>query len=58
MITIQMLAAWFLFSFIIFIGLTFIPWIESAMDQKRSFNTALVLLCQGLGALVVYAIHN
>ena len=48
-----MLAAWFILSAVVFMGFTFIPWLEAQMDKNRSVNTAVVLLAQGLGALLL-----
>ena len=57
MVTPTFLGMWFLFSTVIFMGFTFIPWIEKGMDTQRSVNTAIVLLSQSLGALVAGVIH-
>ena len=53
MITIQMLAGWFILSAVIFMGFTIPSWLEEAMDKNRSVNTVVVLLAQGLGALLL-----
>ena len=50
MITIEILAAWFMLSAIIFILFTSIPFLEEAMDEYRSANTAMIILSQGLAA--------
>ena len=53
-VTPQFLALWFILSFSIFIVFTFVPWIEELMDTKRSMNTAVVLMAQGLAAIGAY----
>ena len=57
MITIEILAAWFMLSAIIFILFTSIPFLEEAMDEYRSANTAMIILSQGLAATLLYALY-
>ena len=58
MITIGVLAAWFMLSSFIFMMFTFVPWLREAMDEDRSSNTAMVLFAQGLAAVILtYAIY-
>ena len=58
MITIAMLAAWFMLSSFIFMMFTFVPWLREAMDEDRSSNTTMSLFAQGLAAVILtYAIY-
>ena len=61
MITIGILAAWFMLSTMFFMMFTFISWLEKSMDNQRSVNTAVVLFSQAVAAsfitLVIYAIY-
>jgi len=56
MITIGMLAAWFMLSSAIFMCFIFVPWLRESMDTDRSVNTAIVLVAQGLAASLLYTI--
>ena len=57
MITIEILAAWFMLSAMIFMIFTTIPQLEEVMDNKRSVNTAMIILSQGLAATLLYALY-
>lgn len=54
MVTIGIIGIWFLISSLIFMIFCFL--LEEEMDIHRSFNTFVVLLSQGLGALISYAL--
>ena len=57
MITIGILAAWFMLSAMIFMIFTTISPLEEVMDDKRSVNTAMIILSQGLAATLLYALY-
>ena len=56
-ITTDFIAAWFLFSGMIFLALTRLERVFYRDQPDRDFNTFLIIFSQGLGALAAYALH-
>ena len=56
-ITTDFIAAWFLFSGMIFLAFTSLGRVFYQEQPDRDFNTFLIICSQGLGALAAYALH-
>lgn len=54
MVTTKFIAAWFIFSFCIFLT---IKALYGKEEIERDWNAAIVLFSQGFGALLAYALH-